>query len=174
MEVAALCSDCPIEEMVAQISAALPTARVTAMRQAVTLRMETVGQLTRFAVAVSVVVTIIGGLVVLMTMLGSVAERRQEIGLFRALGYRQRHIQRVVLGEALLVSLPGGLVGWLAGMAAVSVVQPSITALSSPIHWDPILAVSAIVGTLAIGLAGSLYPALRASRLDPTTALRSI
>ena len=85
-EVAALCSECPIEEMVSQISEVLPQMRVTALRQAVTLRMETVGQLTRFALAVSLVVTAIGGLIVVTTMLGAVAERRQEIGLFRALG----------------------------------------------------------------------------------------
>ena len=117
-EIAALCIACPIEEMVAQISEALPQARVTAMRKAVTLRMETVRQLNRFALAVSIVVIAIGGLVVLTTMLGAVAERRQEIGLFRALGFRRQHVVQVILSEAALVSLIGGVFGWLIGMAA--------------------------------------------------------
>ncbi len=173
-EVAALCNECPIEEMVAQISTALPQARVTALRQAVGLRMDTVDQLTRFAVAVSGVVAVIGGLVVLMTMLGSVAERRQEIGLFRALGFRRTHIARVILSEAGAVSLVGGLIGWLAGMVAAVLLRPSVAEMADAVAWNPWLAAGAISGALAIGLLGSLYPAVRAAQLDPATALRAL
>ena len=174
VEVAALCTECPIEEMVEQIGDALPQARVTALRQAVALRMETVGQLTRFALIISLVVTVIGALVVLMTMLGAVAERRQEIGLFRALGFRRSHIERVILGEALTVSLAGGVLGWGAGMATAAILLPTLSDVGGNVHWDPLLAGGSVLGTLLIGLAGSFYPALRAARLDPTTALRSL
>lgn len=174
VEVAALCIECPIEEMVEQISGVLPQARVSAMRQAVTLRMETVGQLSRFALGVSVVVIIIGALVVLMTMLGAVSERRQEIGLFRALGFRQRHIEQVILTEAALVSLLGGLVGWVAGMAVAAVFGPSISDVAGQVTWDPQLALAALAGSLVIGLGSSLYPAVRAASLDPSTALRAL
>ena len=174
VEVAALCTECPIEEMVKQISEVLPQARVTALRQAVTLRMETVGQLTRFAFAVSLVVIAIGALVVLTTMLGAVSERRQEVGLFRALGFRQAHIERVIVGEALVVSLVGGILGWVIGMGTAVVLRPSLSDLAAPMIWDPWLALGAVGGTLLVGLGGSLYPARRAARLDPTTALRSL
>jgi putative ABC transport system permease protein len=177
VEVAALCHDCPVDDLVLQIGEVLPQARVTALRQAVTLRMETVDQLMLFTVIVSLVVIIIGSLVVLMTMLGAVSERRQEIGLFRALGFRQRHIERVILGEALIVSLAGGLLGWLVGVGAVILLRPSIAEMAEMaglIHWDPWLAVGALAGTLVIGLGGSLYPARTAARLDPTIALRAL
>ncbi len=174
VEVAALCTACPIEEMVDQISGVLPQGRVTALRQAVTLRMETVGQLSRFALAVSAVVIAIGTLVVLTTMLGSVSERRQEIGLFRALGFRQEHIVRVILSEACLISLAGGVVGWLLGMGAAVLLAPSVAQVTAQVSWDPLLAVSTVGGALLIGLLGSLYPAIHAARLDPTTALRSL
>jgi putative ABC transport system permease protein len=174
VEVAALCTACPIEDMVKQIATVLPQARVTALRQAVTLRMETVGQLERFALAVSVVVVVIGALVVLTTMLGAVAERRQEIGLFRALGFRQRHVTRIILSEAALISLVGGVLGWLSGMGLATVLAPRLADVSVPVIWDPRLALGALGGALLVGLLASLYPALNAARLDPTTALRSL
>jgi putative ABC transport system permease protein len=174
VEVAALCTDCPVEDMVDQIAGVLPQARVTAMRQAVTLRMETVGQLNQFALAVSLIVIAIGALVVLTTMLGAVAERRQEIGLFRALGFRQQQIMRIILGEAALVSLAGGLFGWLLGMGAAVVLAPRLVNVTVPVVWNPQLALAAVGGALIIGLLASLYPARHAARLDPSTALRSL
>jgi len=174
VEVAALCTECPVEDMVEQIGGVLPQARVTALRQAVALRMETVGQLSRFALAVSAVVVAIGGLVVLTTMLGAVAARRQEIGLFRALGFRRRHVMNIVLGEAALVSLAGGIVGWLLGMGAAIILLPRLANLSAAVQWNPWLALGAVSGALLVGLLASLYPAISASRLDPTSALRSL
>jgi putative ABC transport system permease protein len=174
IEVSALCNACPIEEMIRQIQGALPQARVTGLRQAVALRMETVDQLTRFAWAVSGVVLVIGGLVVLTTMLGAVAERKQEIGVFRAMGFRRAHIVRVILSEAALVSLLGGLLGWLIGMAAATVLASGVAQVSAAVRWNPWLALGAIGAALALGLLSSLYPAVRAARLDPNTALQSL
>jgi len=174
VEVAALCIACPVEEMVEQISEVLPQARVTALRQAVTLRMETVGQLGRFALAVAAVVTAIGGMVVLTTMLSSVSERRQEIGLFRAMGFRQQHVMRIILSEAALVSLAGGALGWLAGMGAAVLLTPHLANVTLPVQWNPWWAFGAAGGALVVGLAASVYPAMYAARLDPTIALRSL
>jgi putative ABC transport system permease protein len=173
-EVAALCNACPVEEMVDQISGVLPQARVTALRQAVQLRMDTVGQLEKFALAVSAVVVAIGSLVVLTTMLGAVAERRQEIGLFRALGFRQTHVMRVILSEAALVSVAGGLCGWLLGMGAAIILAPRLAGVTEPVIWSPWLAFASLGGALMIGLLASLYPARSAAKLDPSIALRSL
>ena len=174
IEVSALCIACPIEDMVMQIGEALPQARVTALRQAVTLRMETVGQLERFAWVLSAVVLAIGALVVFTTMLGAVAERRGEIGVFRAIGFRQSHIARIVLTEAVAVSVVGGLVGWAGGMVAATLLAPAFVQVSGPVIWSPWLALGAIGAAVLVGLLASLYPAWRAARLDPCTALRSL
>ncbi|MFC2078419.1 ABC transporter permease [Candidatus Bipolaricaulota bacterium] len=173
-EVAALCTACPIEDMVIQISGALPQARVSALREAVTLRMETTDQLSGFGLVVTVVVALIGTLVVLMTMLGAVAERKHEIGLFRALGFRQRHIAQIILSEAAFVSLIGGFVGWALGVLSAFVLVPRMVADSVSPSIDPWLALIALGGALVVGLAGAAYPAVKAAGLDPTTALRSL
>ena len=174
VEVAALCIACPIEDMVEQLAAVLPQARVTALRQAVTLRMEVAGQWNRFALAVSAVVTGIGGLLVLTTMLAAVVERRQEIGLFRALGFRQSQVTKIILGEAAGVTLVGGVVGWLLGMSAAVALAPRLAGVTTPVVWSPWLGFGSVSGALVVGLIASLYPAVRAARLDPTIALRSL
>jgi putative ABC transport system permease protein len=173
-EVAALCTACPIEDMVAQIGAVLPQARVSALREAVQLRMQTTNQLASFGLVVSGVVALIGTLVVLTTMLGSVAERKQEIGLFRALGFRQRHIARIILSEAALVSLLGGALGWGLGFISAAMLLPRLSSSDVAVAVDPRLAVAALLGAVVVGLAGAAYPAMKAATLDPTSALRSL
>ncbi|MCX5909947.1 MAG: ABC transporter permease, partial [Deltaproteobacteria bacterium] len=80
IEVAAFCNSCPIDEMVKQISEVLPGAKVTAVKQAVESRMETVRHFKRFSVGISAVVLFIGSLIVFTTMMASVNERTREIG----------------------------------------------------------------------------------------------
>ncbi|MGD9290206.1 MAG: ABC transporter permease, partial [Desulfobacterales bacterium] len=117
-EVAALCKDCPIEDMVKQISDALPGAKVMAIQQVVKSRMETLAQFKKLSYGISGVILLIGSLVVLVTMMGSVRERTDEIGIFRAIGFRKRHIMNIVFMEAALVSGLAGITGYLLGFGA--------------------------------------------------------
>jgi putative ABC transport system permease protein len=174
IEVSALCKACPVEEIVAQIGGVLPDARVSALAQAVRGRQQTVDQLTSFSIAVSAVVLLIGALVVLTTMMSSVNERTREIGIFRAIGFRRSHVARVILTEVFVVSLLGGVLGWLIGMLASQALGPAVAQLSAPVHWDPLLAAGAVGLSITVGMAASAYPAMRAANLDPAEALRFI
>jgi len=118
VEVAALCSGCPIGDMVTQIAEKLPDAKVTAIQQVVAGRLKALDQFRRFSYAMSAVVLFIGSLIVFITMMGSVNERTVEIGLFRAIGFRKSHIMRIILLEAALVSLLAGLLGLLSAWVA--------------------------------------------------------
>ncbi|MFC1769421.1 ABC transporter permease, partial [Nitrospirota bacterium] len=165
--------DCPIDDIVAQIGGKLPHAKVSAVRQALTLKMDTVSQMVRFSIVVSIVVLAIGSLIVFISMLSSVNERTKEIGVLRAIGYRQRHIMKIILMEAFAVSLVSGALGWLIGSISTTLLAPQFTGLSG-LSFDPrMLGVSAALALL-VGMSSSVYPAIKASRLDPIEALRYI
>lgn len=175
VEVAALCKDCPVDDMVAQISQVLPGAKVMAIQSVVKGRMETMGLFKSFALGVSGLVALLGSLVVLVTMMGSVKERTSEIGIFRAIGFRRSHIMRVVLWEAMLISLAAGLLGWLVGMGAGELALPWFSQGSGThLMWDPLIGLAGIALALVGGMGASFYPALAAARMDPHDALRTI
>ena len=174
IEVSALCKDCPIGDIVAEISERLPHAKVSAIQQSVRARTETVERLTRFSAAVSAVVLGIGALMIFTTMMGSVIERTKEIGVLRAIGFRRTHIVKGLMIEVGLISVVGGLLGWAAGVLASFIALPYFAESAPSFQLQPGLAVAAIGAGLLIGLASSLYPIVRASRLDPSEAVRYI
>jgi putative ABC transport system permease protein len=175
VEVAALCTACPVEEMVAQIGAALPGAKVMAIQQVVKGRMETLAQFRKLSFGVSVIIVLIGSLVVLVTMTGSVRERKAEIGVFLAIGFRRRHVMQIILMEAALIAFAAGLVGYLASLGATRLAlmifadNPHVA-----VPWNLPLAAAAMGMSLVVGIAASVYPALTAARMDPNDALRSL
>ena len=120
-EVAALCSGCPIEEMVKQISEILPGANVMAIKQVVQGRMETLNHFRKASYGLSAIVALVGALVVLVTMMGSVRERTAEIGIFRAIGFRSNHVMKIILLEAGIVSVLAGVLGYLLGLGATKI-----------------------------------------------------
>ena len=173
-EVAALCSGCPIEEMVKQISEQLPGANVMGIQQVVKGRMETIGQFQKFSYGVSGLVLFVGSLMVLVTMMGSVRERTVEIGIFRAMGFRRGHVIRVILLEAALISGVAGILGYVAGFGATKAMLPFFTEHGAMVSWNPMLAGAAFVLALFLGIVSTMYPALVAARLDPNEALRAL
>jgi putative ABC transport system permease protein len=175
-EVAALCSGCPIPEMVKQISEVLPSANVMAIQQVVKGRMETIGHFQNFSYGISVLVLLVGCLMVLVTMMGSVRERTVEIGIFRAMGFRKSHVVRIVLLEAGIVGALAGIGGYLAGIGATRALLPLFTEGHSQggFTFEPMMAGGAFLVSILLGILASLYPALMASRLDPNEALRAL
>lgn len=174
VEVAALCANCPVTDMVDQISEVLPGADVSAIQQVVKTRMHALDQFRNFSLAVAAVVLLIGALVVFVTMMGSVNERTREIGIFRALGFRRAHIMRLILFESTVVSIIAGIFGFLIGMGVTYLILPLMTDNEVALHWDPMLGGGAVLLALLVGTLASFYPALKASRLDPTEALRAL
>ena len=175
-EVAALCSGCPIPEMVRQITAVLPGANVVAIQQVVKGRMETISHFQKFSYGISALVLLVGCLMVLVTMMGSVRERTVEIGIFRAMGFRKSHVLRIILLEAGIVAAVAGIAGYFAGVGATRLLLPLFAEGKShgAIALDPVMAGAAFLASIILGIAASLYPALMAAQLDPNEALRAL
>ncbi len=175
IEVSAFCNTCPIEEIVRQISKELPHAKVTAIKQTLQTKMEALDHFKKFSIGISVIVLLIGGLIVFTNMMASVNERKREIGIFRAIGFRKSHVIRIIFLEAVIIGLIAGIVGYLLGLGASQVIGPMITGMKGGrIFLDPMLAIEVIFLSAIIGVLSSAYPALHASKMDPTDALRAL
>jgi putative ABC transport system permease protein len=129
------------------------------------------GALDSLFLGLGAVALLVGAIGVANIMVISVLERRQEIGLRRALGATRGQIRAQFLSEAILLSLIGGAAGVGAGAAATAVYAHTK-------GWAVVIPADAWVGGLAaallIGALAGLLPAIRASRLSPTQALWSV
>jgi len=171
-EVAALCKDCPVEDIVGQIGGALPGARVSAIRQVVESRKAAVDQFRRLGMAVSAIVLAIGGLMVFVTVMGNVQERTREIGVLRAVGFRRRAIVSLLFWETGWVSLLSAVSGAVVGMSAAWIASPLFGVAKAEVLFTP--AVTGVVIGMVLGLLGSVPPARRAAALSPTEAIRAL
>ena len=116
---------------------------------------------------------LVGGIVMMNAMLMSVFERTQEIGVLRALGWRRRRVMRMVLIEALGLSLLSGVagVGIGVGLNRLLGLIPLFGALLEPIYTGTMFVKIGVL-VLVLGLLGGIYPAWRAAGLRPIEALR--
>jgi len=119
--------------------------------------------------AVVVIGIVVGGIVIMNIMLMSVTERTREIGIRKALGASRSDIRRQFFAEALTLSVLGGLAGLLVGFALAGLVQAISPLPARVTTWS--IGTALLLGIL-VGITFGVYPAHRASRLDPIEALR--
>ncbi|MFQ6618717.1 MAG: ABC transporter permease [Fidelibacterota bacterium] len=133
------------------------------------------------------IIFLLSGLAIMNTMLMSVLERTREIGVLMALGMKRTKILFMILWEAVTISIAGGIIGGIAGSlisiilgitginlgSATQTVNMPIGEIIYPRFKFSYLAISFLFGVV-ISIIASLYPATRASRLEPVEALRSV
>ena len=174
IEVSAYCNYCPIEEIAMGLEEAIPNGRVISMRQAALFREETIEKFSKFGYALSGMVLLIAALVVLTTMISSVNERTREIGIFRAVGFRKLHIIKILFLEIGMISALGATIGYLIGIVAARYAGPYLAQISGEIPFQFGWFLPVVLTSVGLSILISLYPALKAARLDPAEALRFI
>ena len=126
--------------------------------------------LTFVLIMVSAIALVISGIGIMNIMLVTVTERTREIGVRMAVGASRREVLMQFLLEAVLISVGGGTIGILAGIALPLSVQFFVEEVRIPVSWVSIAVAFGV--SLIVGLVFGLLPANRASRMNPTQALR--
>ncbi len=181
-----------IDPLVGKLSAKMPDVEVTSVKQAVDLKENTLSHVLKFGLGVNGVVVLISAFIVFVSMASAVNERRSEIGIFRAVGFRRRQVAAIILTEASILGAVAGVLGYVIGFALAWVLpiiggDLDLTALTSqtlyqagelakPARVEPSLTLFIISVLLAvtIGLIASYIPARRAANLDPIESLKSL
>jgi len=175
VDIGALCSDCPVEEISQQIMDAIPGVKATPVKQAVETRMMAVEQAASFSLGLASVVLVAGCIGVMNTMVSSVHQRRREIGVFLSLGADDIFVYRVFLYEAVLLGLAGGVLGTGLGVASSVLLGPLVLSTATTISNVPpfVVPLSLAISVMSC-LVASLYPTWRATKIDPVSALKAI
>jgi putative ABC transport system permease protein len=126
--------------------------------------------LTIFLGAIAGISLLVGGIGIMNIMLVSVTERTREIGLRKAVGARRRDILWQFLLEAMTLSVIGGIIGIGIGVAGAQVVSSLVDGFSAVVSAQAVLLATTF--SAAVGLFFGIYPARRASLLNPIDALR--
>jgi putative ABC transport system permease protein len=126
--------------------------------------------LTKILTGVTIMALVIGGVVIMSLMSIAVSERRREIGVRRSVGASRRDIVLQFLLEAISVAFAGGVLGVLIGVGGMQMAT-RVQKLPPVLVWQPVA--TAVLLSIAIGIVFGIYPAWKASRVDPIQALRS-
>jgi len=163
-----------VDPLTEEIETAIPGAAVVSVKQSIEFTARANSSLADFGLAVTLLIVVIAGGVVMITMLTAVKERQKEIGILRAVGYKQRHIATLVLLESLMLSTSGAILGALGGLAGAAILPRFVPGLSLSFVVDPFVLMAGVGVAYLVGLSAALYPAWRAAQLDPATALKYI
>jgi putative ABC transport system permease protein len=159
---------------VTRLSELLPEAKVVEISQLVQGTKESVDRFSNFSFIASTLLGIIGVLIVFVTTMGNINDRVAEIGVFRAIGFRRRHILSLLIREIALVSFSGGVLGYFLGEIVPTLLGPIAFQKTILFQFHPLMALVAVSASVLIGIVSIIFPARRAVQLDPLNALSYI
>jgi len=158
--------------LVAQINRLLPEAEVVTIDQIIETQTNTNQMMRRLSGLFVLIIAVVGCVSIANYMFANVFERRREIGTLMALGARPSFVMGVFLLKAAVLGVAGGVVGYLLGTLLAVTLGPKLAGI--PVLPIPSLAAWGVGISVAIAMAGSYLPALRAARMDPFDALQEV
>jgi putative ABC transport system permease protein len=169
----ALRQDADTSKVIDSIRKAVPNASVTSIKQAVQFKEKAIGPLVSFGLAVTIAIVFISGLIVFLVMSSSVSDRKREIGIFRAIGYRRSAIARIILMEAFLQSFAAGIAGYMIGFALSYLLQGIVRAMDIVISVNILIMFLSLSMAVTVGMIAGMPAALKAVRISPSEAIRN-
>ena len=171
IEVVGCCNEIS-KGLVQKINRLLPEAKVVTITQIVDTQIKTNGMMSKLSLLFLGIIVLVGGASIANYMYANVFERRKEIGTLMAMGAGSSMVLKMFLLKALLLGLVGGIGGFVLGTVLAVTFGPRIAGV--PVLPMPVLVLWALGVAVAISLAASYFPARRAARLDPSSALQEI
>lgn len=162
----------PLETLAEQISQQAPEAEAKTLQQAAKAEADLLDKILKLLLLVTVSVVIATGIAVVNTFSTIVLERREEIGLLKALGSTNRFIALLFLAEGGALSLSGALIGYVGGVLLAELFAYSAFSAWIALPWT--LIVVALGTSLTVGILASLGPVRSALKVDPATTLRGL
>jgi putative ABC transport system permease protein len=132
---------------------------------------DTLGMINQATTAIEVLAIIIGGLGVINTMMMTVFERTREIGVLKSVGWSKKRILTMIMGESIVLTVLSGIIGSILGVLAVFILFKA-GGDEMTLIFNINIFIKAFAVALSVGIIGGLYPAIKASKLSPTEALR--
>lgn len=173
IDVRALCTACPLEDIADEINMILPGVRAVAVKQIAMTEMGMMERVNRFMLALAGITLAIGLFGVVNTMMTSVHERIRDIGIMRAVGASRNQIMKAFIYEAIIVGVLGGIFGYVAGTLLAYAIGPIIfegVAITYVPQYLPLSLMLAII----VAMIATLYPAFRATRIKVADSFRSL
>ena len=165
-------------EITEALTAAVPGIQIVTMGEV----MNSISNLAASARALSLAIVLIAILIsavgVMNSILMAVFERTQEIGMMRAIGASRGDIFRIILEETTILSLAGGVFGIAIATFGSKLIEAFVRSVmpfvptGKLISFDPLLALGSVLFIMAIGLCVGLYPAFKASKINPVEAIK--
>jgi putative ABC transport system permease protein len=171
IEVVGCCNEIS-QGLVQKINKLLPDAKVVTVRQVVDTQVNTNWMMARLSIVFLVIIVLVGGASIANYMYANVFERRREIGTMMALGASSSLILWMFILKALLLGLVGGVCGCVLGTLLAMTLGPRLAGIA--VLPMPGLLALAVLLSLMIALCASLFPARRATRLDPCATLQEV
>ncbi|RAP50841.1 MAG: ABC transporter permease, partial [Methanosphaera sp. rholeuAM74] len=132
---------------------------------------DTLNMINSATTAIEALAIIIGGLGVINTMMMTVFERTREIGVLKSVGWTKKRILAMIMGESIVLTILSGIIGSIVGVIAVYILF-KVNGDDMTLIFNINIFIKAFIVALSVGIIGGLYPAIKASRLSPTEALR--
>lgn len=132
---------------------------------------ETMGVINTAMTAIEALALIIGGLGVINTMMMTVFERTREIGVLKSVGWTNKRVLTMIMGESIVLTIISGIIGTIMGLLAV-IILFNVLGGNVDLVYDISIFIKAFAVALIVGILGGLYPAIKASHLSPTESLR--